>query len=35
MKDVTARVRSCLEETYEIDSKMRKRTFKQEKHVIT
>ena len=28
VKDVTARVRSCLEETFKIDDKMSTRTFK-------
>jgi len=34
MKKATSRVRSCLEETFKIDGKMRIRTFKQEKSMV-
>jgi hypothetical protein len=34
VKDVSSRVRSCLEETYKIDEKTRTHTFNQEKCMI-
>gem|GEM_PF-2611428 len=34
MKEMSCRVRSSLEETYKIDGKMRKRTFKPKKFVV-